>query len=166
MYSTFYNIIIEYMYLLWEYMYCYWLFLTKSIFHITTLLSQNTCIVVGYVLHSPFFTLPHLTPISFFLHHVDGKPHNKFQEKKKPRYDRKTQKHSPSYQQYRDQIRNSTSPGSVTSPTGNHAAAPSQPVIQMHGSDRRSAPENTSSREPPAPLFLVEAHALWQAMND
>ena len=35
----------------------------------------------------------------------------------------------------------------------------------MHGSDRRSAPENTSSREPPAPLFLVEAHALWQAYS-
>ena len=74
--------------------------------------------------------------------------------KKKIKLWTKKVENSLSYQRYRDQVRNSTSPGSVTSPTGNHVSSESY---------RRSAPETTVSREPPAPRFLVEAHALWQA---
>ena len=74
----------------------------------------------------------------------------------------------PTY--YRDQTMSSRSPGSVTSPTGNPASSSSQPVLQMHGSNRRSslhgsnrrsALENTLSQKPPYSPFLVEAHALW-----
>ena len=77
---------------------------------------------------------------------------------KKSKYGQRRQKNSPTYQRYRDHIRNSTSPGSVSSPNGN-------PVVQMHGSNRRSVPENTFSQEPPAPPFLVEAHPLWKAYS-
>ena len=88
-----------------------------------------------------------------------------FKKNKKSKYGQRKQKSSPTYQRYRDQVRNSTSPGSVTSPTGNHASSSTQPVLRVHGSDHRSAPETTVSREPPAPRFLVEAHALWQAYS-
>ena len=88
-----------------------------------------------------------------------------FKKNKKSKYGQRKQKSSHSYQRYRDQVRNSTSPGSVTSPTGNHASSSTQHVLPVHGSDRRSAPETTVSREPPAPLFLVGAHALWQAYS-
>jgi len=88
-----------------------------------------------------------------------------FKKNKKSKYGQRKQKSSPTYQRYRDQVRNSTSPGSVTSPTGNHASSSIQPVLRVHGSDHRSARETTVSREPPAPRFLVEAHALWQAYS-
>ena len=88
-----------------------------------------------------------------------------FKKNKKSKFGQRKQTSSHSYQRYRDQVRNSTSPGSVTSPTGNHASSSFQPVLHVHGSDHRSAPETPVSREPPAPRFLVEAHALWQAYS-
>ena len=84
-----------------------------------------------------------------------------FKKNKKSKYGQRKQKNSHSYQRYRD----STSPGSVTSPTGNHASSSFQPVLHVHGSDHRFARETTVSREPPAPRFLVEVHALWQAYS-
>ena len=91
--------------------------------------------------------------------------HVKKLQEKKSKYGQRKQKSSPSYQRYRDQVRNSTSPGLVSSPTGNRASPSTQPVFRVHGSDRRSTPETTVSREPRASCFLVETHALWQAYS-
>ena len=91
--------------------------------------------------------------------------HIKNFKKKKSKYGQRKQTNSPSYQRYQDQIRNSTSPSSVASPTGNLTSSSSQPVLRVHISDRRSAPETTVSQEPPASLFQVEAHAFWQAYS-
>ena len=84
---------------------------------------------------------------------------------KKTKYGRKSQKTSPSYQRYRDEIRESTSPDVRVAPPGDLVNNPSRPVIQMRGGDLNNRSGVALSKEPPAPLFLVEAQPLWRAYS-
>ena len=77
----------------------------------------------------------------------------------------KNVENSSSYQRYLDQIKNSTSPDVRAAPTGNLAEPSSWPVIQMRGGDLNNRSGDALSKEPPAPLFLVEAQPLWQACS-
>ena len=79
---------------------------------------------------------------------------NNFKRKKKSKYGRKKQKDSLSYQRYQTQIANSTtSPDSRNALSDNNAESLSRPVIQLHAGDPVSALPNSSSKEPPVPMF-------------
>ena len=89
-----------------------------------------------------------------------------FKRKKKPKYGRNMQKDSLSYQRYQTQIANSTtSPDSRNALNDNRVESLSRPVLHLHVGDPPTVSPNPSSKEPPVPMFLVEAHPLWNAYS-
>ena len=95
----------------------------------------------------------------------DNWKHN-FKRKKNAKYGRKNQKISISYQRYRTGITNpNMSPDRRGAPDDIHSDSFPQPVIQMHVGDPISVSRDSLSKEPPDPLFLVDAHPLWNAYS-